>query len=291
MGRTKQDVKIAARVGKSAATVERHRLQGMWPADPLARIERHYEVIEECGLGPGRDNWTVAVDAAEHFDWPIVLLRSLLTGPPPRHLIAPGFHERIRAVLVGVAQGIDGIANYTEPATCPTVDLAEAVVDDAYRAVGKTLDRAPTEAEDFVDLGEIVQTLGERAEVEGFPDDESETTDRSFEADLRDFWSAHAGRFTPDTPWATEAEPAKLASAVRMAAQLVDLCNTVSPSLASTGDARRAEVVALAPTCGVILDVVPEVTDGGYSGPEIIPVILDMQPPLNLSEVLRRRES
>jgi hypothetical protein len=273
MGRTQQDVEIAERVGKSAATIERHRLQGMWPADPAARIERHYEVMEQCGLGPGRDNWAVAVDAAEHFDWPVAMLRSMLASPPPRHLVAPGFHERIRAVLVGVAQGIDGIANYTEPAARPTADLAEAIVDDAYRVVGKTLDGAPTEAEDFIDLGEIVQAVGERAVAEGVPDDESETTDRSFDADLRDFLSAHVDRFTPNAPWASEAAPAKLAGAVRMAGQLVELCNTVSPDLASTGDARRAEIVALAPTCGVLLDVVPEVTDGGYSGPEAMPMI------------------
>lgn len=284
MARTRQDVEIAARVGRSAATVERHRLQGMWPADPLARIERHYEIMSECGLGSGRDNWAVAVDSAELFGWPTVLLRSVLTDPPVR-LVSPGFHERIRAVLVNVAQLIGGLApGYEEPAAGDTADPAEAVVDDAYRAIGKTVAGEPTEPADFVDLGEIIQTIADRGAAEGLADDEPETIDQPFATDLRDFWSSHVERFTPATPWAQSATPAKLAGAVAFAAKIVDIGNTLLPAMASTGDTRRAEIAAMAPTCGVILDVVPEVTDDAYRGPEMLP-LLGPQPSPHPDEV------
>lgn len=220
----------------------------MWPADSLAPIEQHYEVMEQCGLGPGRDNWAVAIDAAELFRWPVVMLRSVLANPPA--VDADRLATQIRAFVVTLAGSIEGIA--------PTIygsstNLADAITDDAVEGVGRVVRGEPTEVADFEDMGEIIATTVDRVVADGAEDDDGEETARPFAADVRQEIVAMAERMASWCPWAKEATPDELTGAVILAARVVDLLRAIAPGSAVEGDERRAEVAWLAPWCGAEL--------------------------------------
>jgi hypothetical protein len=174
MGRTKLDIDIGRRTGRSAATVERHRLkEGMWPAESSADIERHYQVMDALGLGSGRDNWLIALQAAAQYDWPIVRLRTDLVASSP--VIASGtkidpalsqssaVFNLVRRFLSTIALGSEAIAteqSFKFPDSAG--DIAGGIADDAIAGVGAAVTSQATIPDDFNAFAELVDTMLDR---------------------------------------------------------------------------------------------------------------------------------
>jgi hypothetical protein len=252
MRATKADQAIAERVGRPASTVVRHRTGGMWPLDPMAKIERHYEVMDACRMGEGRDNWIVALDAAVQFGWPVAMLRPVLADPPA--LDADRFVSRVRALVVTLARGIEGLQSYDEPASGSTADLAEAIADDMFSGVSREVHHEETTAADFDDFADGVDATIDLLTDDGTVyDDAGDDTDRRLSHDVRNEIRGLVDRVSTWRPWAQEASPDSLVHALVVADRTVALLDALSPLDAPRSDERWKELAMLAPWCGAEL--------------------------------------
>jgi len=252
MRATKTDQAIAERVGRSASTVVRHRTGGMWPLDPMAKIERHYDVMDACGMGEGRDNWIVALDAAVRFEWPVVMLRPILSDPPA--IDAERFASRVRVLIVTLAKCIEGLRGYGS-----TTDMAEAVTDDVFSAVEQAVQGDETTSADFDDTAELVDTTIDRITDAGTLSDDSgdETAAARFSDDVRAEILGLVERFSTWRPWVQDAPAKGLIRAVVLADGVVALLDKLPfrdiPGGTLRSDERWREVAWLAPWCGAEL--------------------------------------
>jgi hypothetical protein len=240
----------------------------MWPADPTTDLARHYEVMDACGLGSGRDDWAVAIEAAARFSWPTARLRSTIANPPPIDGRALMARVRTLAVLLVRANGITDSYRDEGPndttayvdRTTRTVkrrethnDVVEGVVDDVIGGVERAVSGELATGEDFESMGELVTSTVDGLVEGGESDDAGEDTGRPISQDVQTEVVGIVERLPGWGTWAEEAAPADLAHAAAVAAAVVDLLNRLTPEEASVGDKRRGEVAYLASWCGAEL--------------------------------------
>ena len=292
MARAKYIVEIANRVGKSAATVERHKSEGMWPLDPLTDLDRHYGVMDACGLGSGRDNWAVAVDAAVQFGWATVKLRSVIVEPPP--IDGSSLMARVRALVVQfvLASGIlddhqdekahDTEAYLRDQTTGKVVvdqtthkvvvdqitgkkineavpvrrethdDLVNGVADDMRGAVEEVVQGRETTGEDFKSMAGVVTSISDRLIESGVPDNVDEEPARAAEDDAQAVVVGSVQRMLGWREWAERASATELVDAAALSAKVVDLLNRKKLGESRSDDERR-QIAYLTAWCGAEL--------------------------------------
>ena len=271
MGRTKLDIEIAKQTGKSAGTIERHRREGMWPADRTAGLVRHYEVMDALGLGSGRDNWLVALLAAAHHDWPVIQLRTNLVAGcpviPPGAEIDPGLAQSsptfglVRQFLTSIAMGSEAVRNEPKADRLDREtnrivlrespkDIAGAMADDAMAGTTKALTSQPNAAEDFTALAELVDTVADEAPNAATDDASGPLSSEPLAIDVHAEIGQLARRLTSWSDWLKEASPQELVQAVKMADRVVGLLEATAPDEAWTETERWQFVSMLTPMCG-----------------------------------------
>jgi hypothetical protein len=267
MGRSQATIELARRLGRKPGTLEGHRRREMWPAKPGASLERHYQVMDACGIGPGRDDWVVAIEAAIDHEWPIVKLRSVLSDPPP--IDATRLGQRV-LVLVGLLVQVSGMVDdYRDGGTMDTTtqldrptktlvrrepfnDVVEGARDDIVSGNVRAMLGQETESADFNSTGELISSLADRAIAIGVPDSGGEAANRPFADEVRNRVLGMSERSTSWLTWAEKASPDELAHAVKLASKIVDLLDELSPH-AVHGDQRFREIAWFSGWCGAEL--------------------------------------
>jgi hypothetical protein len=272
VGRTKLDIDIGQRTGRSAATVERHRLkEGMWPAESSADIERHYEVMDALGLGSGRDNWLIALQAAALYEWPIVRLRNDLSAKYPVILsdtsIVPAPSQGsaefnlVRRFLSTIALGSEAVAE--TPATTrlnpetrkfelqeSASDIADAMADDAIAGVSRAVASEVTTPDDFSAFAELVDTMMDQLPSAASEDVPESVSDEPLSVPVQTEMQGLSERLAGWPEWAKTASPRELVRAVKMADGIVTFLEAATSGMATTETERWRFVGLLAPMCG-----------------------------------------
>ena len=167
--------------------MERHQGAGMWPAESAADLDRHYAVMDACGLDSGRDYWRVVLEASVLHDWPMLRLRTVLGDlwPPP-----PGDQELAEAIggsvpgfLVQVGLGTEAVATnevgrYAPLPPTEAAAVAEGLVEDAYSGVGRVLMDDSTTPDDFEGMAELVDGICSQVTEPSLLADEPQTDER-----------------------------------------------------------------------------------------------------------------
>jgi hypothetical protein len=274
MGRSKLDIDIGQRTGRSAASVERHRLkEGMWPAESAADIKRHYEVMDELGLGSGRDNWLIALQAAAWYEWPTVRLRNdFSTGYPviPRTGIDSALFQNSAAIglvhryFSKIALSSDDVAT-----TTPTErlnlearkvellesagDFANAMADDAIDGAVKAITSEVTTPDDFNAFAVLVNTMIDQVPDAASQDESEPLSDEPLSLPLRTEMQGFSERMAGWSEWAQTASPRELVGAVKMADGIVSFLEATTSDSALTETERWRFVGLLAPMFGAEL--------------------------------------
>ncbi len=240
MRSTKLDESVASQVKRPVSTVVRHRTkEGMWPLDGEADFVRHYEVMDALGLGTGKDNWLIALQSADAFEWPTVRLRRDLLAVAELDIEGATIDQsaaRQSPVFSLVREFLSGIALGSEDASRePLVssvnrqtrrielresvgDVAEALADDAIDGVWRTATSQSTSPEDFRAFAVIADTVADK--VPGIEDGDL-LSEVPLEVDVHARVATFPARMTNWLGWARTASPRELVEAVRTTTGIV----------------------------------------------------------------------